>query len=241
MLDSKVPDMTSATLSSTAAAQTLDLGVGGMTCASCVGRVERALRKVPGVQDATVNLATERAHVVYDPSTAPGMDAVLRRAVQERPLQGDDEAENECQHPRADRRYRPLDASDHDAENRACHTHDEDEDREQLQGTGHRSGLVRSARDTEPDDADDRAEHREEQHGRARPDERAVPGGPPEQQCREDGHQSPDDHGHRRRDARPAGAEGLRRPLGHCIAIFGQLVMPAEVERRVERAPPADT
>ena len=36
---------------------------------------------VPGVQDATVNLATERAHVVYDPSTAPGMDAVLRRAV----------------------------------------------------------------------------------------------------------------------------------------------------------------
>ena len=61
MLDSKVPDMTSATLSSTAAAQTLDLGVGGMTCASCVGRVERALRKVPGVQDATVNLATERA------------------------------------------------------------------------------------------------------------------------------------------------------------------------------------
>ena len=39
-------------------AQSLDLGIGGMTCASCVGRVERALRKVPGVQDATVNLAT---------------------------------------------------------------------------------------------------------------------------------------------------------------------------------------
>ena len=35
----------------------------------------------PGVEAATVNLATERAHVVYDPSTAPGMDAVLRRAV----------------------------------------------------------------------------------------------------------------------------------------------------------------
>ena len=31
---------------------TLDFGVGGMTCASCVARVERALRKVPGVQDA---------------------------------------------------------------------------------------------------------------------------------------------------------------------------------------------
>ncbi len=43
--------------------QSVDLQVGGMTCASCVGRVERALRKVPGVQDAVVNLATERASV----------------------------------------------------------------------------------------------------------------------------------------------------------------------------------
>ncbi|MBA2711962.1 MAG: copper-translocating P-type ATPase, partial [Rubrobacteraceae bacterium] len=38
-------------------------GVTGMTCASCVGRVERALRKVPGVLDAGVNLANERATV----------------------------------------------------------------------------------------------------------------------------------------------------------------------------------
>ncbi|KGG88355.1 MULTISPECIES: heavy metal translocating P-type ATPase [Comamonas] len=44
-------------------AQSVDLQVGGMTCASCVGRVERALKKVPGVQDAVVNLATERASV----------------------------------------------------------------------------------------------------------------------------------------------------------------------------------
>lgn len=43
----------------------LEIGVGGMTCASCVGRVERALRAVPGVVDATVNLATERASVRY--------------------------------------------------------------------------------------------------------------------------------------------------------------------------------
>ena len=42
-------------------AQNLDLVVEGMTCASCVGRVERALKAVPGVQSATVNLATERA------------------------------------------------------------------------------------------------------------------------------------------------------------------------------------
>ncbi|CUA89806.1 heavy metal translocating P-type ATPase [Comamonas thiooxydans] len=47
----------------TVPAQSVDLQVGGMTCASCVGRVERALKKVPGVQDAVVNLATERASV----------------------------------------------------------------------------------------------------------------------------------------------------------------------------------
>lgn len=44
-------------------ATTIDLAVEGMTCASCVGRVERALKAVPGVSEATVNLATERAHV----------------------------------------------------------------------------------------------------------------------------------------------------------------------------------
>lgn len=41
----------------------LSLGVDGMTCASCVGRVERVLKAVPGVTDASVNLATERADV----------------------------------------------------------------------------------------------------------------------------------------------------------------------------------
>ncbi|WP_375275521.1 heavy metal translocating P-type ATPase [Methylorubrum thiocyanatum] len=40
-----------------------ELRVSGMTCASCVGRVERALGEVPGVRDATVNLATQRASV----------------------------------------------------------------------------------------------------------------------------------------------------------------------------------
>ncbi|WP_327439588.1 heavy metal translocating P-type ATPase [Pseudomonas donghuensis] len=43
--------------------QTLELQIGGMTCASCAGRVERALAKVPGVQQVTVNLANERAHL----------------------------------------------------------------------------------------------------------------------------------------------------------------------------------
>jgi len=45
------------------AQQELDLDIEGMTCASCVARVEKALRKVDGVLDAAVNLATESAHV----------------------------------------------------------------------------------------------------------------------------------------------------------------------------------
>lgn len=43
--------------------ETVELNIADMTCASCVGRVERALRAVPGVLDAQVNLATERASV----------------------------------------------------------------------------------------------------------------------------------------------------------------------------------
>nr|NOY02930.1 copper-translocating P-type ATPase [Gammaproteobacteria bacterium] len=43
--------------------RTLELQIGGMTCASCVGRVERALGKVPGVEQVSVNLASERAHL----------------------------------------------------------------------------------------------------------------------------------------------------------------------------------
>ncbi len=44
------------------------LDVQGMTCASCVGRVERALRALPGVLQADVNLATETAAVRYIPA-----------------------------------------------------------------------------------------------------------------------------------------------------------------------------
>src|SRR3954463_13200418 len=58
---------------------TLDLGVAGMTCASCVNRVERALKKVPGVSDAVVNLATESARVTFAPSEQ--IEAQIRRAV----------------------------------------------------------------------------------------------------------------------------------------------------------------
>jgi Au+-exporting ATPase len=55
------------------------LDVEGMTCASCVGRVERALKAVPGVQSASVNLATERADV-----TGTAVDrALLVKAVED--------------------------------------------------------------------------------------------------------------------------------------------------------------
>lgn len=45
-----------------------ELAIGGMTCASCVSRIEKVLKRVPGVQDVTVNLATERAHITTAPN-----------------------------------------------------------------------------------------------------------------------------------------------------------------------------
>ncbi|CAG2322380.1 MULTISPECIES: heavy metal translocating P-type ATPase [Burkholderia] len=52
-----------ATSAATPASTVVELDIGGMTCASCAGRVEKALAAVPGVTRATVNLATERASV----------------------------------------------------------------------------------------------------------------------------------------------------------------------------------
>jgi len=52
---------------------TFDLPISGMTCASCAGRVERALGKVPGVQSVSVNLANERAHVEVAGQMDPGV------------------------------------------------------------------------------------------------------------------------------------------------------------------------
>ena len=56
--------------------QTTELDIGGMTCASCVGRVERALSAVPGVSAASVNLATEHAQVTGTASTEALIRAV---------------------------------------------------------------------------------------------------------------------------------------------------------------------
>jgi len=49
---------------------TLELPVEGMTCASCVNRIERFLKKTPGVEDAVVNLATEVATIRFLPDVA---------------------------------------------------------------------------------------------------------------------------------------------------------------------------
>ncbi len=53
------------------AAKRIALPVQGMTCASCVAHVERALKDVEGVSDTNVNLATEQASVIFDPRLIP--------------------------------------------------------------------------------------------------------------------------------------------------------------------------
>ena len=60
----------------------ITLPVDGMTCASCVRRVEKALTKIDGVSEASVNLATERAKVAFDPALVDvsGLTAAIEKA-----------------------------------------------------------------------------------------------------------------------------------------------------------------
>jgi Cu+-exporting ATPase len=64
-----------------------DIGIGGMTCASCVARVERAIAKLPGVESVSVNLATESARVTWaslqTEEDSQTQQARLRRAVRD--------------------------------------------------------------------------------------------------------------------------------------------------------------
>ena len=73
--------------SSTHAPDTIsDLGIGGMTCSACVTRVERALQRVPGVAQASINLASESARVTWLPDASADADtreALLRRAIRD--------------------------------------------------------------------------------------------------------------------------------------------------------------
>ncbi|MDA1024145.1 MAG: heavy metal translocating P-type ATPase [Proteobacteria bacterium] len=57
--------------------ESFSLPIKGMTCASCVGRVEKAIAKVPGVVTAEVNLATEKASVSFQPGTLDAADVRL--------------------------------------------------------------------------------------------------------------------------------------------------------------------
>jgi len=61
--------------------QTHDMGIQGMTCASCVARVEKALSQIPGVLSASVNLATESARIVA--SYPEVTEDRLRRAIRD--------------------------------------------------------------------------------------------------------------------------------------------------------------
>jgi Cu+-exporting ATPase len=60
----------------------LDLSITGMTCAACVRRIEKAVRAVPGVDEASVNLVTQRASVRHDPRAADrdALVAAIERA-----------------------------------------------------------------------------------------------------------------------------------------------------------------
>ncbi len=78
----------------------IDLPVTGMTCAACAARIERSLAKAEGVEEASVNLATERAMVRFDPSVTAidkivetirdaGYDAIIPAPVKS--ISGEDE------------------------------------------------------------------------------------------------------------------------------------------------------
>lgn len=56
----------------------LTLPIMGMTCANCSSAVERNLRKVDGVQQANVNLSSERATIILDPDLASLPDLIAR-------------------------------------------------------------------------------------------------------------------------------------------------------------------
>ncbi len=58
-------------------AKHINMSVGGMTCASCVARVERFVGRMDGVSSVAVNLATERADVTFEPDTATTVDDVI--------------------------------------------------------------------------------------------------------------------------------------------------------------------
>ncbi|MDZ5648004.1 heavy metal translocating P-type ATPase [Nitrospirillum sp. BR 11828] len=83
---------------------TVDLAIGGMTCASCVARVEKALRSVPGVVSATVNLATERASVsLVDGADSAALTVAVTRIGYDARLLDQEEATRQADREKAAR------------------------------------------------------------------------------------------------------------------------------------------
>ncbi|MCG5527384.1 MULTISPECIES: cation-translocating P-type ATPase [Halorhodospira] len=73
----------------------VELSVEGMSCASCVARVERIAQRLPGVSEASVSLATERASIAYDParvSPATIAEALTRGGFRASPRKSDEAA-----------------------------------------------------------------------------------------------------------------------------------------------------
>lgn len=58
--------------------KSVSLSITGMTCAACATRIEKNISKIPGVQKATVNLATEKASVTFNPSEASVEDIIAK-------------------------------------------------------------------------------------------------------------------------------------------------------------------
>ncbi len=90
-----------------ASQEAVALSITGMTCAACSARVEKSLRKVPGVSDAVVNLATEVATVTFAPGAvqAATLIASIEKAGYGAALRSDDGERGE---PVADRGWIPV-------------------------------------------------------------------------------------------------------------------------------------
>src|SRR4051794_25742496 len=85
-----------ATITKPQTEQRISFPVTGMTCAACQARVQRALQAEPGVSDATVNLVTASAAVMYDPAAVTPqrlIDAVRATGYEATLPAGDDDDE----------------------------------------------------------------------------------------------------------------------------------------------------
>lgn len=76
---------------STLQGKSLSIPILGMTCSACVARIEKELRKSHGVREANVNLATEKASIVYDPSSTNGTK--LKKIIEDLGYQVQEKAE----------------------------------------------------------------------------------------------------------------------------------------------------